>query len=115
MENQKNENTPEKKWAKAMLELDLSMESGAIWTDFMDGYCDNKNAEKEKKLSSEFLWKRKTHMKLKYLHFLRIVRYYLQKSPIEKFYKIKNEPMILDGEPTIYGNHKIPNRIFILR
>lgn len=27
------ENTPEKSWAKTMLELDLEMQSGAIWTD----------------------------------------------------------------------------------
>ena len=28
-----NQESPEKKWAKTMLKLDLEMQSGAIWTD----------------------------------------------------------------------------------
>ena len=86
-----NQESPEKSWAKAMLKLDLEMQSGAIWTD-----------EKIEILKDEnYLDAEETNV-----------------SPDRnKLYTILEsmDSIILDGEPIKYGAKTFPNQNCILK
>lgn len=102
-----NQESPEKCWAKAMLKLDLEMQSGAIWTDEKSGL---QKEEKEDVTENESI----NHLK--------------QNSEIPKddasenkskcaftYQELDSDAIILDGEPVKYGNHLIQDRVQILR
>ena len=86
-----NQESPEIKWAKTMLKLDLEMQSGAIWTD-----------EKIEILKDEnYLDAEETNV-----------------SPDRnKLYTILEsmDSIILDGEPIKYGAKTFPNQNCILK
>lgn len=97
------EESPEKRWAKAMFKLDLEMQSGAIWTD------EKSQLQKEQKSDPE------------------------DENPfpiIESdddgvYYELSNGtrinmdniglPHILMPDPIYYGNHKIIERVQLLK
>lgn len=101
-----NQESPEKSWAKAMLKLDLEMQSGAIWTDEKSQL---QKEEKEEVTQNESI----NHLK--------------QNSEIPKdasenkskcaftYQELDSDAIILDGEPVKYGNHLIQDRVQILR
>jgi hypothetical protein len=87
-----NQESPEKKWAKTMLKLDLEMQSGAIWTD-----------EKTEILKDEnYLDAEETQNVL---------------PDRNKLYTILEsmDSIILDGEPIKYGAKTFPNQNCILK
>lgn len=97
------EESPEKRWAKAMLKLDLEMQSGAIWTD------EKSQLQKEQKSDPEDE----------------------NPFPINEsdydgvYYELSNDtrinmdniglPDILMPDPIYYGNHKIIERVQLLK
>ncbi len=97
-----NQDSPEKKWAKAMLELDLAMQSGAIWTE------EKSRMQKEQKADPED--ENPFPVNESYDDGI-----YYELSDGTRIYMDTDNPMILDGEPTIYGDRIIPNTIHFLK
>ena len=68
------------------------------------------------KLNLQLIKKRKKHRSARISHFLPIIRDNMRRSRLEKLYNLDCfEPTMLDGEPMIYGDRIIPQKIHILR
>ncbi|WP_241280353.1 hypothetical protein [Chryseobacterium cucumeris] len=101
-----NQESPEKSWAKAMLKLDLEMQSGAIWIDEKTGLH---KEEKEEATQNESI----NHLKQN----SETLKDALENKPKCSFtyQELDSDAIILDSEPVKYGNHLIQDRVQILR
>lgn len=97
-----NQDSPEKEWAKKMLDLDLAMQSGSIWTDEKSGL------QKEKKSDFDFDNSFPNNDSEN-------DEIYYEGSNGTRIYMDAYKPMILDGEPTKYGDRILPNPIQFLK